>query len=234
MFSKTGRFLDEVYGFKDYESMALRLDELICKFQPLTESFLEVACGTGQFLRKLKQKYRVEGLDINSEALEVAATHCPEVPFHRADMVDFAIPRRFDVIACLFSSIAYVQTVARMTRAVERMAAHLNRDGVLLLEPYFSPETCWDHDLRLNVHDGKDRKVAWMYVSEVKGKLAVFDVHYLVGERTGVQHFIERHELGLFTDAEYREALKRAGLTVSYDPAGVYGRGMYIGSANGS
>jgi SAM-dependent methyltransferase len=234
MYSKTGKFLDEIYGFKDYESMARRLDEFICEYRPSAKSFLEVACGTGQFLRKLRQKYRVEGVDINSEALKVAAAHCPGVPFHEADMVDFEIPRRFDVIACLFSAIAYVQTVERMQHAVGRMACHLNPKGILLLEPFFTPETFWNHDLRLNVHDGPDRKVAWMYVSEVQGKLAVTDIHYLVGERTGVEHFTERHELGLFTDSEYREAMERVGLDVSYDPAGVYGRGMYIGTAKQS
>lgn len=230
MYDKTARIYDDLYSFKDFESMSRHLDEIIVRHRPHAATLLDIACGTGRFLRHLMNRYRVEGLDINREMLEMAAEHCPGVPFHAADMSEFAITGRFDVIICLFSSIAYVRTIERMQRAVARMTSHLNPEGMLLIEPYFSPETCWDGDLRLNIHDAKDRKIAWMYVTEVKDKLAVADVHYLVGERSGVEHFTERHELGLFTDSEYREAMERTGLTVSYDSAGIYGRGMYIGS----
>ena len=68
-----------------------------------------------------------------------------------------------------------------------------------------------------------------MYLTQVQGTLAVADIHYLVGCSTGVKHFTERHELGLFTDAEYRDAMERVGLNVSYETEGVYGRGIYIG-----
>lgn len=229
MYIKTASFYDDLYSFKDFEAMAQKLEQFIQEYRSGCENVLEVACGTGQFLRRLLKKYRVEGVDISADMLSVAAGYCPGVPLHQADMVEFDAGRRFDVVACLFSSIAYVGTLERMRRAVEKMAAHLNPQGVLLIEPFFTPETCWNHDIRLNVHDGPDRKIAWMYVTEVVGKLAVAEIHYLIGERTGVEHFTERHELGLFTDAEYREALERLGLDVHYDSTGACGRGMYIG-----
>lgn len=214
--------------------MSKRLDEIIVRHHPDARTLLEVACGAGGFLRHLKDKYRVEGLDLNVDVLNLAATHCPEVKLHTADMLDFAIPRRFDVIACLFSSIAALCTVERMWRSIARMAAHLNPDGILLIEPFFTPETCWNRDLRMNTFDSPERKIAWMYVTEVMDKLAISEIHYLVGEKTGVEHFTERHELGLFTDAEYREAMERVGMDVSYDPVGACGRGMYIGVAKPS
>lgn len=229
MYTKTAKFYDDLYSFKDFEPMARKLERIIEHYHPDCQSVLEVACGTGQFLKRLQRKYQVVGVDINPDMLSVAATQCPGVPLHQADMVEFDIGRRFDVIACLFSSIAYVGTVERLRRAVERMVAHLNPQGVLLIEPFFTPETCWNHDLRLNVYDGPERKIAWMYLTEVVGKLAVSEVHYLIGERTGVEHLTERHEFGLFTDGEYREALERLGLDVHYDRSGACGRGMYIG-----
>jgi ubiquinone/menaquinone biosynthesis C-methylase UbiE len=231
MYSESAKLYDELHSFKDYAEMASRLTAMIRQYRPGAESFLEVACGTGQFLKRLQDDFRVEGMDISAEMLSIASERCPGVPLHQADMAEFEISHRFDVIACLFSSIAFAQPVVRMQHTVKRMASHLTPKGVLLLEPYFSPETCWDRDLRLNVYDGKDRKIAWMYVTDVKENLAVVEHHYLFGERTGVKHFTERQELGLFTDVEYREAIEHAGLTVSYDPLGIYGRGMYIGTA---
>jgi hypothetical protein len=42
-----------------------------------------------------------------------------------------------------------------------------------------------------------------------------------------VQHFVERHELALFTVQEQLDAFRAAGLAVDHDPAGLIGRGLY-------
>ena len=230
MYGKMAKVYDNLHHFKDFDSLAQKLETVIEQYRHGARSVLEVACGTGQFLRRLMTKYQVEGADNSREMLAIAAAHCPGVPLHEADMVELNLPSRFDVVVCLFSSICYVRTVDRMNRAVERMAGHLNPGGILIVEPYFSPETIWRNDVRLNTYDGPEQKIAWMYTTRVEGTVAIADYHFLVGEATGVEHFVERHEFGLFTDAEYRGSMERVGLKVSYDAAGVYGRGMYVGS----
>lgn len=230
MYKKLANIYDNLHSFKDYDLLAGRLVQFIEQYRPGSRSFLEVACGTGQFLRRLSKEYQVEGSDISPEMLAIAAMRCPGVPLHESDMIELDIPRRFDVVACLFSSISYTLTVARMNQAVERMARHLNPGGIVIIEPFFSPETIWKDDLRLNTFDSAEQKIASMYVTKVEGNIAACDIHYLLGEKTGVEHFVERHEFGLFTDAEYRASITRLGLEVSYDHQGIFGRGVYIGS----
>ena len=41
---------------------------------------------------------------------------------------------------CLFSSIGYLATVERLRTAVATMAGHLERGGVLVVEPWILPE----------------------------------------------------------------------------------------------
>jgi hypothetical protein len=50
-----------------------------------------------------------------------------------------------------------------------------------------------------------------------------------VGADGRISHFTERHELTLFTAAEYRGAFRRARLATEHDPVGLTGRGLYIG-----
>jgi len=77
--------------------------------------------------------------------------------------------------------------------------------------------------------DEPNLKVAWMYKSEREGLLSVMNIHYLVATPVGVEYFTERHESGLFTQEQYLNAFRQAGLRVTYDPSGLFGRGMYVG-----
>src|SRR6266542_1471726 len=124
MYTKSARFYDALYHFKDYATASKQLHALIQQYSPGAQTLLDVGCGTGKHLECLRGYYRVEGLDLNPEMLEVARGRCPGVSFHMEDMVDFNLEYTFDVVACLFSSIGYVRTVARLNRAVASMARH--------------------------------------------------------------------------------------------------------------
>ncbi|TSA50235.1 class I SAM-dependent methyltransferase, partial [archaeon] len=64
-----------------------------------------MACGTGKHIEYLKDQFEIEGLDISREMLEIAHVRNPNVTFHQADMTDFDLGKKFDVITCLFSAI---------------------------------------------------------------------------------------------------------------------------------
>ena len=69
-----------------------------------------------------------------------------------------------------------------------------------------------------------------MSISNRKGNLSVLDMHHLVATPKGIDYFVEHLELGLFAKAEYRDAFRDAKLETTYDPEGLMGRGLYIGT----
>jgi ubiquinone/menaquinone biosynthesis C-methylase UbiE len=231
MYDKSPPIYDELYHFKDYAAAAARLNELIQRLRPQAKSMLDVACGTGRHLEELQNHYNVEGTDISAGMLEVAQRRCPGVPLHQADMVDLNLGKKFDVVTCLFSSIAYTKQLARLQAAIARMANHVKPGGLLIIEPFFGPDNFWVHHVVLNRYEHADLKIAWMYVTEREGLIGRWYIHYLVGRPEGVEHFTELHEVGLFTPEEYVDAFRRAGVPeVILDPQGLFGRGMYIGT----
>jgi SAM-dependent methyltransferase len=233
MFEKSVEFYDAIYAWKNYKAEAERLKQVIAERQRSPgRSFLDVACGTGGHIPYLRDTFTIEGIDINPRMLAIAQAKHPDIPFHLGDMVDFAIPRKFDVVASLFSSIAYLKTPERLSRAVANMARHLRPGGVLIVEPFFSP-TSWRPVRKApgaNFVDNDDIKIVRMSSSICEDNIVKCTFHYLVGTADGVEHFTELHEFVLFTEDDVRDAFTSAGMDVSYDATGLMGRGLYIGT----
>jgi SAM-dependent methyltransferase len=229
MFTKSAPFYDALYHFVDYEGASKHLREVIDAHVPDAATLLDVGCGTGQHLQYLQSSFTVEGLDIDGQLLTAARQRCPGVPFHEASMIDFQLPRRFDVITCLFSAIGYVQTLENMRRSVATMARHLAPGGLLLVEPWFEPDRFWTDTITANHYEGPHLKICWMYTSKREGNVSVLDIHYLVGSTGRVEHVFEQHRIGLFTREEYVSAFRDAGLEVEYDAKGPLNRGLYAG-----
>lgn len=231
MYSRSAQLYDRLYAFKDYDAAADQLHALVQARCPGARTLLDVGCGTGRHLASLRDRYEVAGVDLNPDLLAVARERLPDVPLHEADMTTFDLGRRFDVVTCLFSSIAYVRTVENMRRAVARMAAHVAPGGLLLVEPWFSVDTYWTNTITANHVDDPDLKISWMYVSELRDRVSHLDIHYLVGTPEGVHSFNEVHQMGLFTPEEYGAAMTDAGLAHEHDAHGFFGRGLHLGVA---
>jgi SAM-dependent methyltransferase len=231
MFSKTARYYDKVYGaFKDYEAEADRLHVIIEEnLRSGGRRLLDVACGTGGHIAYLKQHFQVKGLDISPEFLEIARRKHPDVIFQQGDMVAFDLADRFDVVTCLFSSIGYVKTLQNLRQAVSCMTHHLFPGGILIIEPWFTADTWHAPSVHADLVDEPDLKIARVNTSFVDGRLSYFDLHYLIATLEGTEHFVERHELGLFETEEMQDVLTEAGLDVTYDAKGLTGRGLFVG-----
>jgi ubiquinone/menaquinone biosynthesis C-methylase UbiE len=232
MFTKSAKFYNALYGSmgKNYVAEAQKVHRIIQLHKKSSgTSLLEVACGTGLHASVLKEHYQVEGLDLDSEMLAVAKEKYPEIVFHQADMADFDLGKGFDAVTCLFSSIGYVKTTARLDQAIQSMTRHLQPGGLLIVEPWFTPEQWKPGRLSALFVNEPELKISRINISEAEGKLSFFVFHYTVGAPDGVEYFTERHELGLFTHEEYLSAFRKAGLETIHDPEGLDGRGLYIG-----
>lgn len=230
MFDKSSDLYDLIYDkFKDYAAESDHVNRLIQQEVPGARTLLDVACGTGRHLEHLTKHNECTGLDIDPGLLEVARPRNPGMELVVGDMTDFNLGRRFDAVICLFSAIGYAVTKERLISTVACMAAHLEPGGVLLVEPWHGPDTWEDGHLGAVFIDHPDLKVARINTTGRVGTTSILDLHYLVGRADGVAHFTERHELGLFSEADHRDAFESAGLTVELDPEGLMGRGLYVG-----
>ena len=226
-FVRSARVYDVLTARKDYRRAARAITKTVRLLAADARSLLDVGCGTGRHLQHLREQFDVEGLDLSDAMLAVARRRCPGIRLHEGTLVDFHLHRRYDVVTCLFGSIGYAATPANLRKAVRSMARHLHPNGVLIVEPWVSPERFITDRIVFDKGEEDGLTVARMYVTRRKRNRSIFDSHYVVATAAGVEHFTEHQELGLFTDAQYREAFRSAGLTVAATTPDLFGYGLY-------
>jgi SAM-dependent methyltransferase len=228
VFSKTARYYDQLYSFKNYAAEAAQIRGLIRREHPGAHSILDVACGTAEHAKLLSSDFAVDGIDLEPEFVEIARSKVPAGSFHVADMRQFDLGKKYDVVQCLFSSIGYLTDGSDVVRALGCFARHLAPGGIIIVEPWITPEN-WKHTgpSMLSV-DQPDLKIARVNVNRLEGNLTIIPFDYLIATRTSVEHVQEEHVLALYTVDEMLQFFERARLKVKYDPQGLDGRGLYV------
>jgi SAM-dependent methyltransferase len=236
MYTRLAELYDIIYAKKDYAGEARTLHGVIerCARTPHRERrmLLDVACGTGVHLSHLREWYDVEGVELSPWMLAIARRRLPNVPLHQYDMRHFALGRRFDAVTCLFSAIGYMRSVSELRRAIATMARHVLPGGLVIVEPWLTPDRFIDGHVHVDVAEGEGVKIARVSVSRRTDDVSVLEMHHMVGSASGVERFFERHDVRLFTHEEYLASFSAAGLVAVFDAEGLTGRGLYVGLAS--
>ena len=120
-------------------------------------------------------------------------------------------------------------TIEDLEKAIATMAQHLVPGGVLIIEPWLTPDVWKAGSVHGMFIDDPDLKIARVNTSLTRGRLSLFDLHHLIGTPKETFHFVEHHEMGLYSEEEMTTAFETASLETTFDPEGITGRGIYIG-----
>jgi SAM-dependent methyltransferase len=231
MFSASADLYDLIYAqFKDYVAETKRLADTIRSAHPEARSVLDVACGTGEHARLLADThgFEVDALDLDPAFVRIAQGKLVRGSVFQADMTSFSLPRSYDVILCLFSSIGYVRTLDNVTRTLDAFRRHLAPGGLVIVEPWFPPGFLESGRTIASSAAANGVSVCRVGHTQVDGRISRIRFEYLIGRPTGIEHASEVHELGLFTKEEMLACFHAAGLSADYDAAGVSDRGLYV------
>ena len=177
----------------------------------------------------LESDFDCAGVEPSAEMRRKFKEKLPFVEVHDGDMRTFDLRSEFDIVLCLFSAIGYMKDTKELKEAATNMKRHLAPGGALIVEPWLSPEVYRSGKVHANFVDEPELKIARMTKGEQEGRLSIMEMHHLVADLTGVRHFVERHEMGLFTKEEYLEAFTFDGIETVWEEDGLMaGRGLVI------
>jgi SAM-dependent methyltransferase len=102
-----------------------------------SQGILEIACGTGRVTLPLsKAGYKMTGLDISTELLEVArkkSVGMADPVWIQADMRTFKLKRKFGVVISPGHSFQFMNTPDEQVQCLEQVKRHLIPGGWLIL-----------------------------------------------------------------------------------------------------
>ncbi len=230
IYKNFAKYYDSIYKWKDYKSESEKIRAFIKEYKTSRgKEMLDAACGTGNHIQYLKKYFNITGLDIDRDMLGIARKKYPGIKLLRGDMRTFKLNRQFDVIVCLFSAIGHLKTYSNLEKAIRNFSFHLKPGGVMIVEPFVDPKKYINNILDAYVVDEPDLKLTRMNRSKRKGNVAIYDFHFLVGEKGKIRYFVQNIELGMFESKKVLTIMKNSGLRAKFLRKREEYRGQYIG-----
>ena len=230
MYNESSEYYDLIYNFKDYKKESDELLEFISTHHKSATTLLDIACGTSEHHKYLKKKFKICGIDLKAEFIEIARKKNPDINYFVADMSNFNLNKSYDVITCLFSSIGYLHSVEVLNATLKCINNHLNKGGLFILEPWFTPENFHNGTVNSLSCGDKNLRVCRVTHNYPENGFSILNFHYMVATvKEGVKYFMEIHKLKLFTRDEICDAFKNNGFDIEHSEKGLTERGIYFG-----
>lgn len=209
-FKVFSKYYDPIYlKRKNYQKEAKAVKEIIKQFEKRpSRTLLDVGCGTGEHLKYLSSDFQCRGIDLNRDMIENAKKKVPNAKFKVANMVDFRLKEKFDVIICLFSSIGYVQNFNNLVKTLETFYKHLNDEGLAIIEPWIFKKDFKKGYIGLDTYENEKVKLVRMATSKIVGSKWLVSMHYLIGEKGQIRYVEELHEMLALDCTDYIKAFE--------------------------
>ena len=233
MFTQSAKVYDLIYKAKDYMQEAKLIHDLVNERHENASSILDLGCGTGEHAIHLSHifQYAVTGIDINEDMIRLAVGKESAVKFLAADMTDFSLDGKYDVAISMFSAIGWLKSIERVQKAFDCASRHLAPNGLMIVEPWLSPEEFSVGHIFMDAEETDNQKVCRISRTQKIGNVSRIDFHYTVGRLDGVETYSEMHEIGLYSHEGILQCFENAGIVAEYIrlPDKLSGRGLFIG-----
>jgi len=198
------------------------------------KTLLHLGCGAGGNDYTFKKHFKVTGVDISENMLEIARRLNPEVVYCRGDMRSIELGECFDAVA-VPDSIGYMTTENELRSAVITAQRHLKPGGVLLIVTCIAEEFSQNNfvytgsrgDIEVTVFENN-------YIPEPGSTTCEVTLVYLIRHQDKLEIYTDRHITGIFKLEIWLDLLKETGfddvnqikLEHSYDRF-IVGEGKY-------
>lgn len=183
---------------------------------PDGSSLLDVACGTGSAAALFAGAgFRVSGMDLSASMLKEARRKAKglgnRIKFWRADLSDFRVREKQDVITCLFDSLNYLPNDDSVQKACRCILKALKSKGLFIFDinTPFALSKYWDK--RLEVKEAEGVLSVWRNSYNWASRHANLSLTVFAPRGKGYRRIEEFHQEKAFPLEDVESMLKKTG-----------------------
>lgn len=177
-------------------------------------TLFHLGCGAGGNDHTFKGHFKVTGVDISEDMLEIARKLNPEVTYLYGDMRTIRLKECFDAVA-IPDSIGHMTTVGDLRKAILTAYRHLKPGGMLLIVTLISEEfrennfvyTGSKGDVEIIVFENN-------YIPDPAGTTYEATAVFLIRRKGKLEIHSDTDTIGLFKLSTWLGLLKETGLEV--------------------
>lgn len=181
---------------------------------------VELGSGGGNNASHMKSAFELTLVDRSPQMLQLSKSLNPECEHVEGDMRTVRLGRTFDAVF-VHDACSYLNTRADLLAAMETAAAHLEPGGVALFVPDYTRES-FKPTTSHGGHDGDGRALrylCWIHDPDPGDERYTMSFAYLLKEEgRPVRALTEDHEMGLFPNGVWLDAMRKAGFAARRRP----------------
>lgn len=206
---------DAVFGYKHYGQEAEGLLTNLSQIGITKGSWLDLACGTGLHHPVLSQRFAVSGIDINQDFVQAAVARNRTVSYLCSDMLNYVTDAKFDVVTCLFSSIAYIPDADALTDFFRSVKSVLVQSGVFMFESWLHEDQLshlQESHFSIPTESGRIER-GIRYTRSGTNKVTMHNTYDIHCSNQGLRRIEEHHDLTAFSRDVILQCLLKAGFS---------------------
>lgn len=185
-YKKFAYYYDEVMSSLEYDLWY----DFTLPYLKSGDNTLDLACGTGILSTMLKLKgFEAEGLDLSESIIEIALEKAKinhlNIPFYVADMTDFKLEKKYNVITCFFDSVNFLKTSKDVNKMLKCVLDHLKPNGYFIFD-IFSKEMMAEYENNQLKEDYHTFKIDWTTKKQdhktLKHDITIYEGDYVLKE----------------------------------------------------
>ncbi len=193
---------------------------LRAKLGPGRHRLLELGVGGGHNLSHFAQEFAATAVDLSARMLEQSQRLNPGVEHLVGDMRTLRLHRTFDAVL-VHDAIDYMVSLKDLRAVFATAAAHLRPNGVLIVAPDYTKETFEDGAVYSRTTSGPSICLTHVEIDfdpDPSDTTLESLMLSLIREDGEIRVELDRHTIGLFSQATWIEELTQAGFEVERWP----------------
>lgn len=206
-------YYDHLHNEKDYYAESKYFTKILLEAkESYGKKLLDLACGTGEHIKHLKNNFDCEGLDVSQELIDIAKRKNPKIYFHTQDITHLSLSSKYDIITLFFNSIGYL-TKGEVIALFKKVYQHLNKGGVFLVETIFLKDKLVNITKHIRKYKDKNSSILRELNISIESKNAIITAKYKINS----EHFSleDTQKVYLFGENELKKVFLDSHFEIS-------------------